>query len=66
MAVDVVEGEGRCICGRLNDFSVRNEACLNQSLEAVTDTEDEVFLFKVRCDCVGDSFFADYVCDEFS
>ncbi len=75
VAVDVVECKGwrersflfsLSVCARLSDFSVWNEACLNEGLETVTDTKNKVFLFQVRSDCVGDSFFSDYVCDEFS
>lgn len=64
--MDVVKGEGWRVCARFSDFSVRNEACLNQGLEAVTDTENQVFLSEVSGDCVSDPLFSDYICDEFS
>ena len=38
MTADVVEGQGRCIAGHIADIAVRNEAELNQCLEAVADT----------------------------
>ena len=66
VSVDVVECKGRSFCARFRDFSVWNEACLNQSLEAVTDTKNQVFLFEMRSDCVSDPLFADYVCNELS
>ena len=67
MAVDVVEGEGRRVRARLGDFSVGNETRFNQSLEAVTDSDDEVLLFfEVRGDCVCDALFSDDISDEFT
>ena len=38
MTADVVEGQCRCIAGHVADIAVRNEAELNQCLEAVADT----------------------------
>ena len=60
MATDIVVGESRCAALGVTNFAVGNEAGFDESLEAVTDSEDEsIAVLEEVHDGIGDAWAAE-------